>query len=463
MQRSRKGCVAELTVAVLCLLAVGGCPTTTSDQFKSISEHGFDAADNAQDLNEYPWGMAYFTPDGETEGTLYVATGNNVAQQAVYSISKTLSSQPYYRPPEIRRWRPDLGEKKWERVFDYRDIELDGQWRTGGFRGMGVYRAQSDGVNYVYAGTLGLEPTLWRSAAGGPGTWEQVWQSPVEGSIRSFIVHNDLLYFAVSHDVASVSQPGEIYATDGADVWLIVDDGFGESTNAGIYALASFNGWLYAGTANSTDGFEVWKLEGPEGPTEAVKVVDGGGSSIENHTATEMVEFDGYLYIGSLIYAGINTHGFPLRGADMVRIDVNDNMDVIVGPGSIGGIDSGFGKITNSYLWTLEVQDGRLYCGTWDAASIIPVGSDYLIDIIKAMMSNWTLSSMKGLYNIWTGNGGELWVSDDGVSWSPVFTDGLGNPDNYGIRNMESVDGTLYLGMANPEDGLEIFRMLSGE
>ena len=441
MQWSRMVRLACEGVCVMGLVLVGGCPTTVSDQFESISEHGFDAADNARDLNEYPWGMAHFTPDGADAGLLYVATGNNVAQQAIYSVSGTLSVQPYYRPPEIRRWRPDLGEKVWERVFDYRDIEPDGDWRTGGFRGMGVYQAQSDGVNYIYAGTIGLEPTLWRSPTGAPDSWQPVWQNPVEGSIRTFAVHDNLLYFAVSHDLASVAEPGEIFATDGADVWLVEGDGFGRASNTGVYALASFNGWLYAGTANSTEGFEVWKLEGPAGQTEPVQVVFAGGPSIENHTATEMVEFGGHLYVGSLIYAGINTHGFPLRGADMLRLDANDNLEVIVGPGSIGGIPSGFGKITNSYLWTLEVHNGRLYCGTWDAASIVPVGMTYLWDIIKAMLSNRLTSSRKGLYDVWTGNGAELWVSDDGVAWSPVFTDGLGDPDNYGIRNMESTGG----------------------
>ena len=54
--------------------------------------------------------------------------------------------------------------------------------------------------------------------------------------------------------------------------------------------------------------------------------------------------------------------------------------------------------------------------------------------------------------------GGDLYRSRDGVQWQPVFTDGLGDPYNYGIRTMISLDGYLYLGLANGVEGLEIWR-----
>jgi hypothetical protein len=50
------------------------------------------------------------------------------------------------------------------------------------------------------------------------------------------------------------------------------------------------------------------------------------------------------------------------------------------------------------------------------------------------------------------GDGGQLYVCPDGVHWSLVFTAGLGNSDDYGVRNMVAADGTLFLGMCNVLD-----------
>lgn len=54
--------------------------------------------------------------------------------------------------------------------------------------------------------------------------------------------------------------------------------------------------------------------------------------------------------------------------------------------------------------------------------------------------------------------GGDLYRSTDGKRWAPVFTNGMGDPYNFGVRNMVSLDGWLYLGLVNDFDGLEIWR-----
>ena len=445
-----------LLLIVVSALTQGGCPVS-SDEFISVSEHGFDPADHERDLNDYPWAMQYFVPDGAAAGQLYVGTGNSIAEQAMVSVLSCETADSVYRPPEIRRYRPELGPKVWERVLDYRDVEAGPEWQTSGFRAMAAYRARADATTYLYAGTLGLQPALWRSPTGDPGSWERVWTDPSGGSIRALAAHNGLLYFGASRSLISPELPGEIYATDGATVWAVCTDGFGNDENASIYSLASFNGWLYAGTANQEQGYEVWKLEGPGGRTDPVQVVAAGGPSRSNQATTQMVVFQDWLYVPALIYFGINVNGgFPIRGADMIRIDANDNVETVVGPHSVGGVRSGFGDRTNPYLWSLAEHDGRLYCGTWDSASTVPMGIAYLLDVLTPF--DLDLTNRPGCYDVVTGNGAELYVSSDGAHWDLVFTDGLGNPDNYGVRNIVSAEGTLFLGMANVLEGLEIWR-----
>ncbi len=456
-----------LVLATWLVVACGGCPTAVDDavpgQFVSITEHGFDKQDNARDFNDYPWSMAYFTADGADQGFLYVGTGNSIINIALGRFGLDPGVWPLFRPPEIRRYRPDLGPEQWEKVLDYRDVETGPDWQTSGFRGMAVYRSAADGTSWIYAGTFGNQPALWRSSTGDAGSWERVWSSPLEGSIRSLTVHNGWLYFAVSHESGKQRHPGEIYATDGQQFRTVVDDGLGNPFNWGIFSLASFNGYLYAGTFNREQGYELWKLEGPDGAAPQ-RVVAGGGSGAYNHSTTQMVVFGDHLYVPALVYVGYNHNGIPIfKAADMVRLDADDNLEVVIGPGSISGLDSGFGDQSNAYLWSMAVHQGRLYCGTWDSSAEIslairrwPLVLQNLPAIIKGLLR---VKPRPGPLDRVFGIGAELYVSDDGVNWQRVFNDGLGNPDNYGVRNMLSVGDVLYIGMANPVDGLEIFEM----
>jgi hypothetical protein len=455
--------VGALVLVGCGLLLTAGCPTPVeSNAFESISELGFGKQDNAQDLNNYPWAMFHFTPDGSDTGYIYVGTGNSVINAILQRINVNLSINPVFRTPEIRRFRPDLGPKSWERVLDYRDIEDPADPLTTGFRAMNTYSPVGDDATYLYAGTIGDQVALWRTATGEPGSWERVWLLEKPGSIRSLVEHNGILYIAVSHEFEQPpTPPGELYATDGTSLWLVNNDGFGNATNVAFFEMASFNDWLYVGTLNREDGFEVWKLLGPDGQDAPRPVITGGGSSRSNMGVSMMREFQDHLYISTLIFVGANTESDGMRGADMVRIDRADNMDVIVGPTSLSGFKSGFDRPTNTYLWSLVVHQGKLYCGTWDANAFLPILGYYLRDIFNS--KDLILQKpAPDLYDRLTNKGAELWVTEDGVNWSPVFTNGLGNPDHYGVRNMLSVGETLILGMANPLDGLEIFRSKPG-
>jgi len=454
--------------SALCVV-MPACCYVTSDDFEAISEYGFDPVDHEQDINTRPWSMAYFVPDGAEGGHVYVGTGNNLTGIMKANLGLGGPAESAYRPPEIRRYRPDLGPKTWERVFDYRDVETGPPWQTSGVRSLAVYRAQSDEVTYLYAGTYGREPALWRSATGAPGSWERVWTHPVQASLRGMAVHNDLLYFAVTYEGPGDSPQGELYVTDGETFRLVDDDGFGNPFNRSLFSLASFNGWLYAGTYNVRQGYEVWKLEGPDGQTDPIRVIAAGGSSRANSAASQMQAFKGRLYVASLIWGGFNTlHPFKggvIRGADMVRIDADDNMETLVGPRSVARERSGFGEDANVYFWSLAAHDGKLYCGTMTVANGIPyaLSAGILfpgIGLGDAFDRVFHPKYLPDLYDLLTANGADLFCSEDGVHWQAVFTNGLGNADNYGLRNLLSAEGSLFVGFCNLHDGLVIHRQI---
>jgi len=465
-------------VTILCaILALpvlfAGCPQCgeggfEAQDFTRVSLNGFDPADNAADKNDYAWAMEEFQADGAERGYVYVATGNNMRGLMMEGMSAmlgggTLGDVTVY-PPEIRRYRGDIFPYAWERVLDYRDVETAPDFTTIGFRYLKAYRAQSDGVNYLYAATFGEEATVWRSATGGYGDWEQVWSSGAIGSVRYMENHNGILYLALANDTPEGEQIAKVYATDGDEFWPVVEDGFGNENNTGAMSLISWNDWLYVGTQNEEQGYEIWKMLGPdEGDEEPVLVVDGGGPSEINLAAITPCVFGDYLYMGNMIHMHMGM--MHMKGADIIRIDADDNWETVVGSNSISGYRSGFDHWPNSYIWNMAVHDGWMYASTYDQVS--PLVS--FVQELPETLSNMLLSMIGGQkrdasYVETLGKAGaDLYKTQDGVNWCPVMLDGFGNVGNYGIRTMLSVGDEFYMGTANPFDGLEIWMATSAE
>jgi hypothetical protein len=370
------------------------------------------------------------------------------------------------------RYRPDQGELEWEKVFDIRDVEA-GQpfYYTLGFRSMVVYRNASDGVNYIYAATFGRTPTIWRSATGEPGSWENFYEVDEEGSIRAMAVHDGLLYFAPTDEITGEPGPAKIFATDGETVWNVVDDGFGDPENGAVAAMHSFNGYLYAGTANASGG-ELWRLEGPDKQEAPVLVIDDGGSDSRNEVFGTMKAFKDAIYVGTLIFGGNNGYtGNGPKGADILRALPDDRWQTIVGRFGRSGYGPGFNKLFNGYMWSMEEHEGWLYAGTSDFTGLLIVAINQLdfsdpatlVEQLRDLFTNFGLNSGQK-QNIdperagdILGNGADLFKSEDGVRWQPVFRDGLGADDS-GVRTMESWEGSLYLGYGFPFSGAQVWK-----
>ncbi len=451
-----------LAIPLLCGVSLEQCGARV-DGFEKVSRSGFDPQTYPGTKNDYPWSMAHFQPDGGGAGHLYVGTGNGLEDLVVDRLGLSEDGKSPYYPCEIRRYRPDLGPAEWEPVFSYRDIERGPHFSSTGFRCMSVYRAKSDGVNYLYASTFGDSPAVWRTATGEPGSWERVWGSGQTGSIRWLAPHKGLLYIAISNDLVPEPTPGAVWATDGERVWPVMEGGFGNPNNRAVMSLVSHSGWLYAGTANAVDGYEIWKLEGPgEGPP--VKVVTAGGPDPRNQSAATPLVFRDALYYGSQI-----AFGMKFKGCDLIRIHADDRWETVVGPEGLSGYGPGFDNASNAYLWWMAEHGGRLYAGTCDTASMVPYALDRPLLAARALFAlrrlmgrlseNGLMAKRREtLVSRAVAAGADLYRSDDGEHWEPVFTDGLGNPFSYGVRTMVSLDGHLYLGITNPWEGLEIWR-----
>jgi hypothetical protein len=439
--------------------------------FERVAEPGFDDEGRAR-LADSAWSMRYFQADGADTGYIYVGTDNNIVGLILSAMRRRKDGAELpVQPPQIRRYRPDLEPTMWEVVLDLAD-HAQSPYLDEGFRTMAIYQAIADGRTYLYAGTMAVHsPTVWRSASGEPGSWEKVFTFPNEsgysiGSVRGMVAHDDGLLYMSTTPVGDI-QPGgigQIWATDGLTFTRVMTDGFGSPRNAGVSMLASFNGCLYAGTYNPTSGYEVWKLrcvDHPAAPPQSV--ILGGGGEPRNEAVMSMRAFKGYLYLGTGIPLGFSpvTHHGP-RGCSVLRIAPDDDWELIVGKqrrDPLSGYRAGFGWYLNAYCWYMKEYDDYLYLGTWDlsrtiaflgqsAESVAPAFKPLLNELV-AEPKDWGAPM-----------GGDLYRTADGVHWEPVFLDGLGNPDNHGIRTLEPSPMGFFVGTENPFTRLEVWRLM---
>jgi hypothetical protein len=444
-------------------------PVSSHLSFEQVAAPGFDQEGRAR-IADSAWSMRYFQADGASTGHLYVGTDNNILGLTMAALRQRKGGETELpvQPPQIRRYRPDLGPQTWEVVLDYADYE-QAPYLNEGFRSMGIYKSKADGQSYLYAGTMAAHsPEVWRSATGEPGSWEKVFTFPDEpeskiGSIRGMVAHDDgLLYVSTtrSGDILP-GGVGQIWATDGVTFTRVITNGFGDPNNGGITSLASFNGCLYAGTYNPGTGYEVWKLRCVS-DLEALPqpVIRGGADQPHSEAVMSLRPFKDHLYLGTGIPLGFNPitrHG-P-RGCSVIRISPDDSWEVVVGQKHsepISEYRAGFGWYMNVYCWYMKEHQDHLYLGTWDMSRTIAfLGQDAesvappfkpLLDELVARPQDWG-SPM----------GGDLYRTADGVHWQPIFLEGLGNPDNHGIRTLETTPMGLFVGTENPFTRLEVW------
>lgn len=329
------------------------------------------------------------------------------------------------------------------------------------------------------------------------------------GSIWDMVEYNNSLYVSIctgTEDNMPDSNTMQSFAlvrgdqnADGTFTWTPVagdqeKDGarytFGidpERTRSGAANLTVFNDYLYIGEYNDEEIALERILFSKTG-----KKADG--------------QFGGGLDC-SFINANLD------QSVSLYRMDKNENMELVMGNatsmfpnGSLSGLKSGFGRNENQYIWRMQVYDGKLYVGTFDTSSLLQVmgqfvNGDLLRQTPEAWKSQWKYlkALMKALQEAdadGTGNpstlaqtikftnafvfqnisvcniasairllnylrkaqrGFDLYVSEDGVNFETITTNGFGDPYNHGLRVFAVTDQGLCVGTANPFYGTQVW------
>ncbi len=124
------------------------------------------------------------------------------------------------------------------------------------------------------------------------------FENPHNWAASSMAVFNGVLYV------------GTLNITDGAQIWRytvatdswqkVANAGFGNPQNRGISVLYPFAGYLYAGTENISTGAQVWRSSNG---SDWEIVMSGGYGNIYNTEVASMVGLGGWLIAGTVNYA----------------------------------------------------------------------------------------------------------------------------------------------------------------
>ncbi|HHV71330.1 MAG TPA: hypothetical protein GXX38_01800 [Clostridia bacterium] len=482
-------------------------PDYFTNSFKKITPiNGFDSTnlDNARQ-NSYAWSMA------EMDDYLYVGTSRNIVYSVLASgLLGDITPPPEFTPKqldmagEIWRYKKD-GSSQWERV--YKAPPGSG---IVGFRFMLPYTTPL-GERALYAGCAvagGNNVVILKSTDG--QNWKPLRSGvAIGGSTRAMTVHQGRLYMTVLPGDETLVTETRLYVSTDPEKndWQPVNLAGNNAKNplGNGMILFSYNDHLYLGTA-LPGGFELWRTRGTLPETDNWKlVVDKGAGDGLNEVPLSVGFYKDYIYLGTALYFGFYSLNpekrfVPPKGFDVIRINRNDEWELVIGGPPVlptepttgrrglplSGLPSGFGNIFNGYCWQIQVQNNELYLGTFDWSVLIPPIAPLLIQFLKKRtrynLDNYLANLTGFLRNIsfsdpvltrlaeervWEGIleylgrktfGFDLWRSRDGIRWSPVSINGLGNPENYGARNLFlSSSGDLYLGTANPFNGCEVW------
>lgn len=245
-----------------------------------------------------------------------------------------------------------------------------------------------------------------------PG-WAQVNTSgfgSLHNGVGPLAVHDNKLYAGAWS--GTPGQPAQVWRTADGHNWSQFSPGWAADSQS-AYDLESFGNYLYAGVDfTSATGGEVWRTDGSTWK----RVVQGGFGDANN--------------------TGVNA--FAVFGGNLYAATTNETAGVQIWRSSTGDAGAwtrvatdGFNQGATGQDVAMESFNGYLYVGLGRTT-----GPDQFV--------------------------GELWRSNNGTTWTPVFTDGLGSAANSYVSALAPFHGELYIGIRNLVGGGEVWRSSNG-
>eukprot|EP01084_Bolivina_argentea_P284331 487270_1 len=416
MMRQFSGILAIFTTIIAYANAQKTCEFITSTLcVNQINEEGFGVF-----TNQYAFSMETF------KDKVYVGTLN--AQNAPLSLLAFFFGLPFPTSgAQIHCGQPDSNlcdaDWSWEEVVSNGFSGIGANFHPFNY---GVRQLERVGTDYLYAVTGNhvqiISPLvagfqLWRTRDG--TNWDIValpklippyvaqggFGNPFSISGRGLTEYQGHLYIGVENRMTGAQMWRIQIDTDGdfAGTWdLITADGFGRSFNYWLGDFIEFNGYLYTGTLNVV-GLDVYRSESGNPDTWEL-VYDGQTISAYDMALMRFIVYNNKLYFGTMNWVeGTSLWCSPDGAVDSFTRVYS------------GGYDSRY----NMYTWSLEEYAGRLYIGTFNL-----YGDFELLSVSEP--------------------------GDDELIWEAPNQGLTGfNSGHYGLRSMAIYNDTLIMGSAD--------------
>lgn len=291
-----------------------------------------------------------------------------------------------------------------------------------------------------------------------------------------------------------------------ADWQQVTGDGFGNANALEISALASFNGYLYAGNDNNVDTTQI--LRSTDGITWTTVSDPGFGIPHDTapHAILAMTVFDGRIYVGTgrsqnagQIWRSINGLNWsPVIIAGFGNPDTIDITAFAVYNGQIfagatnringAQIWRSFNGDSNSWSQMASAQtsteaaavtgfaefDGTLYAAVEAAEQPVQIwysfGGDWMTAVSDGFGdSNTTFAGGMAVFGGYlyvgagnTATGAQLWRTNDGETWQQVNDPGFGTPNNQLVESLTVLGTQLYATVKNSVTGVEVWQSTNG-
>ena len=292
----------------------------------------------------------------------------------------------------------------------------------------------------------------------GLGTNENGFGDSNNRSVDAMAVFDNKLYAGVRN-----SNGTRIFSSSDGTTWTAVanaHNGFGDANNTLIRSMTVFNDRLYVGTSNSTDGTEVWRTSDgiSWSPVVADQVdVDGTGTNengfgdSNNSVASSITIFDNKLYIGT---SNSTTGGEVFstsNGTTWTRVN-NDGFD---------------GLNNNQLIDTMNVFQDEIYAAVGNAGGlqIWKSANGTSWSLARTLSPVQLLSYASSEFNdrlyfgMTTMTGGEVHSTADGTSWSELEIEESNNTE---IIPMLEYGKKLYTGASDAINGGKLLETANG-
>lgn len=448
----------------------------TRADFRPLATNGF-----GDPHNSYPHSLTCF------RDRLYVSTtrDNLVLVKLRYPFEVPVAAWPVRVPENLwdldlrpQIWRYEPTNESWTKVYTsplVRNPEGREVPMTIAFRSMTVFKGLSDPESAIYVPTIAPRQlrsgsVLMRSFDG--ERFEPLPEIGANLGLGTFAAFRALLPFEgrlfTAPLMAAVPGPANVAGValvlvssdPGQGTWEVANEpNFGDPNNISIFEMGAANGFLYVGTVNLAEGFQLWKtrVEGRP-PYRWTRVLSRGAFRGRlNQGTAAMAAFGEHLYVSAGIqYGGYDrTNNVGPAAAELIRIAPDDSWDLIAGDPRdtpdgmklpLSGYGAGFGNPFAGYFWRMCEHEGWLYVGTFDSSVFLSWHPRTNVpEYLRSIFDEGAIENFLQWFS-----GFDLWRSRDGVRWTPVSTNGLGNRFNYGARTMASTPYGLFLGATNP-------------